>query len=86
MDYPISGKLFRIQMAQQQAGNLVVTVFNYSGIIWATLFGWMFWNEWPDEAIFIGGAIVIASNVFIVYREQRLARLARATVQKTEGL
>ena len=77
---------FLLSIAYKNAQVSVVTVFNYSGIIWATLFGWMFWNEWPDEAIFIGGAIVIASNVFIVYREQRLARLARATVQKTEGL
>ena len=77
---------FLLSIAYKNAQVSVVTVFNYSGIIWATFFGWMFWNEWPDEAIFIGGAIVIASNVFIVYREQRLARLARATVQKTEGL
>lgn len=77
---------FLLSIAYKNAQVSVVTVFNYSGIIWATLFGWMFWNEWPDEAIFIGGAIVIASNVFIVYREQRLARIARATVQKTEGL
>jgi drug/metabolite transporter (DMT)-like permease len=64
----------------------IVTVFNYSGIIWATLFGWMVWGDWPDEAIFIGGTIIITSNVFIVYREQKLARQARAVVQKAEGL
>ena len=77
---------FLISLAYRNAQVSTVTVFNYSGIIWATLFGWLFWDKWPDEAIFIGGAIVIASNVFIVYREQRLARLARATVQKAEGL
>ena len=75
-----------LSIAYKNAQASIVTVFNYSGIIWATLFGWMFWNEWPDEAILIGGAIVIASNVFIVYREQKLAKMARATVQKTEGL
>lgn len=77
---------FLLSIAYKNAQASAVTVFNYSGIIWATLFGWMFWNEWPDEAIFIGGAIVIASNVFIVYREQKLARLARAEVQKTDGI
>ncbi len=25
----------------------IVTVFNYSSIVWATLFGWMIWNDWP---------------------------------------
>lgn len=75
-----------LSLAYKNAQAAIVTVFNYSGIIWATLFGWMFWNDWPTHTILAGGAIVIASNVFIVFREQRLARIARATVQKTEGL
>lgn len=77
---------FLLSIAYKNAQASIVTVFNYSGIIWATLFGWMFWNEWPDEAIFLGGFIVIASNVFIVYRENKLAKIARATVQKTDGV
>ncbi len=75
-----------LSIAYKNAQVSTVTVFNYSGIVWATLFGWMFWNEWPDEAIFIGGSIVIASNVFIVYREHKLARLARAQVQSPPQL
>ncbi len=70
-----------LSLAYKNAQVSTVTVFNYSGIIWATLFGWMFWDEFPSHAILIGGGIVIASNVFIVYREHRLAKLARAQVQ-----
>jgi drug/metabolite transporter (DMT)-like permease len=70
--------------AYKNAQASIVTVFNYSGIIWATTFGWIFWNDWPDNAIFVGGAIVIASNIFIIYREQKLARKALAEVRKTE--
>jgi drug/metabolite transporter (DMT)-like permease len=33
--------------AFRNAKAAVVTVFNYSSIVWATLFGWMIWNEWP---------------------------------------
>lgn len=55
-----------------------VTVFNYSGIIWATLFGWIFWNDWPNEYIWIGGSIVIASNVFILYRENKRNKEGKA--------
>lgn len=77
---------FLLSTAYKNAQASVVTVFNYSGIIWATTFGWMFWDEWPDRAIFIGGAVVIASNVFIVYREQKLARRALAEVQKADGI
>jgi hypothetical protein len=46
----------------------------------------MFWNDFPAGTILIGGAIVIGSNVFIVYREQKLAKQARAVVQKTSGI
>lgn len=77
---------FLLSTAYKNAQASIVTVFNYSGIIWATAFGWMFWNEWPDHAILAGGAIVIASNVFIVYREQRLARRAMAEVQQADGV
>jgi drug/metabolite transporter (DMT)-like permease len=75
-----------LSRAYKNAPASVVTVFNYSGIIWATLFGWMVWNDWPAEHILIGGCVIIAANIFIIYREQKLARLARAEVQKTPGL
>jgi len=33
---------------------------------------WMIWNEWPLPAVIAGAAIVIASNILIVWRESRL--------------
>lgn len=77
----VLGQMF-ISIAYKYAQASIVTVFNYSGIIWATSFGWMIWDEWPDDAILIGGAIVIASNIFIVFREHRLAKRNLAEVQK----
>ena len=71
-----------ISTAYKFAPASIVTVFNYSGIIWAALFGFIFWNEWPNIYIWIGGGIVIASNIFILYREQKLARQAKAVVHK----
>jgi drug/metabolite transporter (DMT)-like permease len=50
----------------------VATIFTYTGIIWAALFGWMIWNDWPSAPIWIGGGIVIASNVFMLIREKYL--------------
>jgi len=77
---------FLLSIAYRNAKASVVTVFNFSGIIWATTFGWMVWGDWPTHAILTGGAIVIASNVFIVYREQKLAKQAKAEVQQADGL
>ncbi len=61
-----------ISIAYKNAEASIVTVFNYSGIIWATIFGWMFWQNWPASTIFIGAAIVIASNIFIIWRERKI--------------
>jgi drug/metabolite transporter (DMT)-like permease len=61
-----------LSVAYKNAPAAVVTVFNYTSIIWATLFGWMIWNEWPLPAVIAGAAIVMASNILIVWRESRL--------------
>jgi drug/metabolite transporter (DMT)-like permease len=75
-----------ISRAYKYAEASIVTVFNYSGIIWAMLIGWLVWGEFPTHVILIGAAIVIASNLFILYRENKLARLAKATLKKTEEI
>lgn len=60
-----------LSVAYRNAPAALVTVFNYTSIIWATLLGWMIWNEWPLPAVMTGAAIVIASNILIVWRESR---------------
>tara|TARA_R110000782_G_scaffold19812_3_gene53880 strand:- start:420 stop:1334 length:915 start_codon:yes stop_codon:yes gene_type:complete len=60
-----------LSVAYRNAPAAIVTVFNYTSIVWATFFGWMIWNEWPLPAVMIGAVIVIASNILIVWRESR---------------
>lgn len=62
---------FLLSVAFGNAPAAVVTVFNYSGLIWATFFGWMIWQDWPSNAIWIGGSIVIISNIFVIWRESK---------------
>ena len=56
----------------------LVAVINYSSIVWSILFGWLVWNDWPLPIVFAGAAIVIASNLIIVWRERSLRRSLRA--------
>lgn len=65
---------FLLAMAFKNTLAAVVTVFNYSGIIWATLFGFLIWGDLPGLAIIGGGTIVVASNLFILWREHKLHR------------
>ena len=50
---------------------VIVAPMQYSQIIWATLFGFLFFDELPDGATIAGSAVIIASGLYIVLRESR---------------
>ena len=79
----LSGALAQwlLSVAFRNAPAAVVTVFNYSGIVWATLFGWMIWSDWPVTQVLLGAAVVIGSNVLIVWRESRTGQVTGARVR-----
>lgn len=54
----------------------VVAPFKYSGILWAVIFGYFVWGDIPDAFIITGGAIVIASGLYILHRETQRKRTA----------
>lgn len=60
-----------ITQAFRLAPAVVVAPLDYTAIIWATALGWLFWNEIPDALTFVGAAVIIASGVFIIWREHR---------------
>ena len=60
-----------LSTAFRYAPAAIVTVFNYSGIVWATFFGWLIWSDWPLPEVIAGAAIVIASNALVIWRESR---------------
>jgi drug/metabolite transporter (DMT)-like permease len=70
-----------LSIAFRNAPAAIVTVFNYSGIVWATLFGWLIWNDWPLPHVLAGATIVIGSNVLIIWRESRRREITGARVQ-----
>jgi len=59
-----------LSLAYKNAPAAVISVFNYTSIVWATLFGYMIWNEWPMPAVIAGAVVVIASNLLIIWREK----------------
>lgn len=64
------GHLCLIQ-AFRRAPASVVAPFSYSSLIWATLFGWVFFAEWPDVWTWTGAALIIGSGLYIFHREGR---------------
>ena len=60
------------QIAAYRSGSAVVVApMQYSQILWAVVYGYAFFGETPDRATAIGGAIIIASGIYVVFREDR---------------
>ncbi len=57
--------------AYRHAEASVLAPFDYTTILWATLLGFLVWGEIPGNHIWLGVAIVMASGLYILYRETR---------------
>jgi drug/metabolite transporter (DMT)-like permease len=53
----------------------VVAPFRYIVVLWAIIVGYLVWGEVPDAAMIIGTALVIASGIYTIHRERKVARL-----------
>lgn len=49
----------------------IIAPMQYSQIIWASIFGWVFFKDPLDGATVLGTVIIIASGLFIVLRESQ---------------
>lgn len=73
----ITGAYLLSVMVMRVGEIAAVTPFRYTGLIWALLVGVVFFGEWPDPITLLGVAIVMATGLFTLLREARMARAAR---------
>ena len=53
-----------------------VAPFDYSKLLFATVFGFIFFGERPDAWTWVGAAIIISATLYIARREAQLHRPA----------
>lgn len=46
-----------------------VIVMDYSALVWATLYGWLIWEELPPFSTWLGAPVIIAAGAVIAWRE-----------------
>ena len=46
-----------------------VTPFYYLSLVWAMIAGFLVWGDVPTASLFVGSAIVVASGLFLLWRE-----------------
>ena len=59
--------------AYRFAAPAVVAPFDYTSLVWATLYGYLLFGDVPRQAVILGAAVVIGSGLFILYRERQQA-------------
>ncbi|MGH6954490.1 MAG: DMT family transporter [Alphaproteobacteria bacterium] len=67
---------FCIVQSYRLAPASTIAPFEYVGIVWAVVFGWLIWSEFPGPHILVGILLVVASGLYVLYRERRLGRSA----------
>ncbi|MGR3572990.1 DMT family transporter [Brevirhabdus sp.] len=73
-------------IAAYRAGDAaIVAPMQYSQILWAALFGYLFFGESPDATTWAGAAIIIASGLYIVLRESRRGTSDNTPVLRTRS-
>lgn len=68
------GQLFII-FAYKAANAAYIAPMQYSQIIWAILFGSIFFDETVDKWGFIGASITILSGILILWREDKISKV-----------
>lgn len=53
---------------------VVVAPFRYFLLLWATLYGWLFFDALPRLETILGASIVVAAGLYILYREMKHGR------------
>ncbi len=67
-----------MSQAYRQAPASTVAPFEYVLMVFAVFWGFVLFDEWPSLTVFAGAAIIIASGIYIFWREARVKARARS--------
>ena len=48
----------------------LISPISYTILIWAMIFDWLIWDTIPTKNLILGAAIIICSNILILWREK----------------
>lgn len=63
--------------AYRYAEASVIAPFDYANMIWIVAIAYLVFGDAPSALVMLGSAIVVASGVFVIWRERRLGLLER---------
>lgn len=60
-----------VVIAINRAPTSLLAPFSYAEIVSATALGYFVFNEWPDNYTWLGIAVIVASGMYVLYRERQ---------------
>jgi drug/metabolite transporter (DMT)-like permease len=69
--------------AYRAAPASLLAPLQYLEIVSATIFGWLVFHHFPDALKWLGIAIIVASGLYIIWRERRFASRPVSNVENT---
>lgn len=76
---------FLVILAYRAGEAAIVAPMQYSQILWATAYGYLLFDEGLDRATILGAGVIIASGLYIVFRETRGGASAHRPVTEERG-
>jgi len=71
-----------IVRALKLAPAALLAPLHYTLLLWAVVFGWLFFDDVPDARILAGAAIVVLAGLFIFHRQKVVAEVPPEDVPK----
>ena len=69
----------------RRASPAILAPFEYTALIGGAVAGYFIWDEVPDRYVIMGGAIIIGSGLYVVYRESGASLSTRYLRSFTAG-
>jgi drug/metabolite transporter (DMT)-like permease len=60
--------------AFKRASVAVIAPLDYTHMIWAVIYGYLFWGHLPGLSTWAGTAVIVSSGLYIIFREHRVKR------------
>lgn len=76
---------YAIAQALRFAQGSILAPIDYSSFFWVVALDLFWWNKSPDSFTLIGAAVIVGSNLFILYRTRRNEAAKRAAAAAASG-
>ncbi len=68
----LAGALGQVALTQafRRGDASLIAPLEYSGLLWVIPWDWLLWRTLPDVWTWVGGAIIVASGLYLLHRER----------------